>query len=243
MTWTALEQEILAAVTEELAHDAAFNAEYGKRFENIRLECEFPATRIVIDVEERRPPLDLRWSPSYEIWDGSWDQEGSTTPWPGSVAALLSTDLMESSGAFIDCVARPGPDEDRRTRARLKVADFDGCSRFYVDGLGFCSSLRLRRDDPAELELELGSALFTLVAASPSTDVPEQEPPRRLYKAAVFLRVASVDTALESLRPWGAFVGKRNMTDDLYRRVLHVNDPDGNLVEVYDDSPYQPRDS
>ena len=108
MTWTALEREILAAVREELADDAAFNAEFGKRFDNVRLVGEFPATRIVVDVEERRPPLDLRWSPSYEIWDGSWDQEGSATPRPGSVASSLSCDLMESSGAFIDCVA----DED-----------------------------------------------------------------------------------------------------------------------------------
>lgn len=241
LTWTAHEREIIDAVREELASDAAFNADYGKRVTDVQLEAEYPHTRIVVEVEERRPPLTLRWSHRYEIWDGSWDQEGSPTQRPESVAALLATDLMESTGAVIDCVAAATLHDGQRSRARLEVGRFEGCLRFYRDGLRFCSSLRIKRDDPPRAEFELGSCLLTLVAAP--TRVPEQEAPRRLYSAAMFLRVASVETALKSLRPWGAVVGRREMRNDLFQQVLHVDDPDGNLLELTDDAPLRPLDS
>ena len=102
-------------VREELEPDAGFNADSGKRMTGLGLVGEYPGTRLVLEVEERRLPLTLHRTASHETWDGSWEQQGWPGPSPGGVAAVLSTDFMESSGAFLDCRSGPDLDDSQRT--------------------------------------------------------------------------------------------------------------------------------
>jgi len=236
---TGREREILDAVTDELAADASFNAEHGKRVVGVRLEGEYPQTRIVLDVEERRPPLTLNWSLSNEIWDGSWGKDELGEPQPGSVAACLATHLMESTAAIVDCVTGDTADHGQRTLARLEVDHFDECLRFYRDGMSFCTSLRTEQRHPPRAELGLGNSTLTLL---PRTELSgghtDQEQPARLSDVLMLLRVPSLHTALESLQPWGAVIGDRKLLRR-HQQALHVNDPDGNLIQLTNNEPSQ----
>lgn len=226
MTPTALELEILRVVKEELDADTDHNAHWGKRVTDVRLVGDYPTTTIAVDICENRPPLELCWSTSYELFDGSWDQQGAVDPHPGSVAALVSTDLMESRGAFFTCFEGFSAGAVS-TVGRLLTGRLEECLRFWGDGVG-APVRRLVEDRKAELRL--GNGLLT-VEETDGPLVPPDGIPKRLYSAAMYLLVDDIDAALPSLKPWGAVIGVLEGRD---QRTLQVRDPDDNLIQLSD---------
>ncbi len=121
------------------------------------------------------------------------------------------------------------------TDVRLLVDRFDECVAFYQDVMGLVLRLRVPENVYAELDgggTTLGiyrrELMHRVVAA-------EHDPSaRRADFSALVFRVDDVDAAHRRLREAGAtFVTEPHDQTAWGLRVVHLRDPDGNLIELY----------
>jgi catechol 2,3-dioxygenase-like lactoylglutathione lyase family enzyme len=126
------------------------------------------------------------------------------------------------------------------THTRLLVDDMKASYEFYRDTLG----LRPKFDatDSVYAEFDCGEhtlALFsrTLMYAAVS---PGVDPPRRSDRDDMVLSfsVASVDKSARELASRGVkLLNQPHDQKDWMLRVVHLRDPDGHLIELYENLP------
>jgi lactoylglutathione lyase len=130
----------------------------------------------------------------------------------------------------------------RLTHVRLLVRDFSGCYRFYRDRLG----LETKWDDNgAYADFLVGESVW--LAIFPRAEMAEDLGTTALPsdaeaqdRVALVLSVESVDELVEALRGAGVpLVTEPHDRKDWGLRVAHVRDPDGNLVELYQDIEWE----
>jgi catechol 2,3-dioxygenase-like lactoylglutathione lyase family enzyme len=122
------------------------------------------------------------------------------------------------------------------------VTDFPACFRFYRDVLGLTSEFGDESGVYADFAVGHAKiALFKreLMAESVSTsekpaDADSQD------RAAVIVAVPDVDVIHETLDTRGAsFVNLPHDRSDWGVRCLHLRDPDGNLIEINHEIPFE----
>jgi len=126
------------------------------------------------------------------------------------------------------------------THVRLLVSDFPACFRFYRDVFGF--NVTYGDEDDRYADFEAGDALLALfkrdlmATAVGASDKPSQAESQD--KVALVFNVANVDSARQELEKRGArFVTKPTDLPGWGIRAAHLRDPDGNLIELYQDLP------
>jgi lactoylglutathione lyase len=119
----------------------------------------------------------------------------------------------------------------------LFVADLERSLAFYRDVIGL--QLRLRGD--GYLEFASGAARFGLYDRERLEELTGQAPdaPRGPGGEVVFL-VPDVDAEAARLRVAGATILKGPLDRPWGHRTLHVEDPDGFVVELAQEIPRQP---
>ena len=119
------------------------------------------------------------------------------------------------------------------THVRLLTDDVDGMVRFYRDVLGL--EVTLDAGGGVYCELRTGGAILALFQRElmPGLLGRELEPPARSDAAALTFEVEDVDAAARSLRELGAeLVSEPHDYEVAFLRVVHLRDPDGNLIEL-----------
>jgi catechol 2,3-dioxygenase-like lactoylglutathione lyase family enzyme len=129
------------------------------------------------------------------------------------------------------------------THVRLLVVDFPACYRFYRDVLGLSSEYGDESGVYADFVAGPARiALFKrdLMADSVSTlDRPATADCQD--RVAFIIGVPDVDAAHAMLESRGAkFVNPPHDRPDWGSRCLHLRDPDGNLIEIYHEIPFEP---
>jgi catechol 2,3-dioxygenase-like lactoylglutathione lyase family enzyme len=122
----------------------------------------------------------------------------------------------------------------RLTHVRLLVDDFDACSRFYRDVLGFKPDVLTQ---PARYaEFEVGVTRLALYDRATMEHIVGAHPDTGNSRDHVLLgiEVANVDETYEALRAKGVeFAVGPTDRPDWYLRTAHFRDPEGNLIELY----------
>jgi lactoylglutathione lyase len=119
------------------------------------------------------------------------------------------------------------------TQVRLLVSDFPAVYRFYRDALGLTPQFESEAGPYAKLSPDSGHAAIALQDRAMMADLldPLAEQPKG-HRALVVLRVDDLAATHAELTSRGVeFVrGPAPMGDRL--RVAHLEDPEGNLVEL-----------
>jgi len=119
--------------------------------------------------------------------------------------------------------------------ARLLVADYGACFRFYAQVLGLTATFGNEESGYADFRAgEAGFALFDAreMAAAVGAGKAAVEPSSRERVSLVFA-VANVDAACEELQARGAPLAAPPTDHAEWGiRTAHFRDPDGNLVEI-----------
>jgi catechol 2,3-dioxygenase-like lactoylglutathione lyase family enzyme len=124
---------------------------------------------------------------------------------------------------------------------RLLAAQFEAMFRFYRDTLGIQPSHGEETGTYASFDLPGGSsiALFRrehMAAAVGTTDRPADAAAQDRF--ALILEVDGLDARVDALATRGvAFLAPPRDMPDWGIRVAHLRDPDGNLLELYEDLP------
>lgn len=116
---------------------------------------------------------------------------------------------------------------------RLLVTDFRGCYRFYRDVLGLAPQFPAEDGPYAKFSCDEGSAGLALQDRGQMARVlGELAAPPAGYRSLVVLRVDDLDGYCARLTARGAVLahGPAPMADRM--RVAHLQDPEGNLVEL-----------
>ncbi|MFE2158451.1 VOC family protein [Streptomyces lydicus] len=116
---------------------------------------------------------------------------------------------------------------------RLLVTDFRGCYRFYRDVLGLAPQFPAEDGPYAKFSCDEGSAGLALQDRGQMARVlGGLAAPPAGYRSLVVLRVDDLDGYCARLTARGAVLahGPAPMTDRM--RVAHLQDPEGNLVEL-----------
>ena len=129
------------------------------------------------------------------------------------------------------------------THVRLLVSDLPACFRFYRDVLGLTPEFGDESGVYADFLVGHAKiALFKreLMAESVSTSgKPANANCQDL--AAVIVAVPDVDALHKTLAARGAsFVNLPHDRPDWGVRCLHLRDPDGNLIEINQEIPFEP---
>lgn len=128
----------------------------------------------------------------------------------------------------------------RLTHVRLLVTRFDTCFEFYQTQLGLEPRFGGPGDVYAEFHAgETALAIFdqALMAQVVGTsDLPVGGPSKD--RVALTLSVENVDATYAQLRERGlAFLNEPHDQPAWGERVVHLRDPDGNLIELYHNIP------
>jgi catechol 2,3-dioxygenase-like lactoylglutathione lyase family enzyme len=126
------------------------------------------------------------------------------------------------------------------THTRLLVDNYDECHRFYSEVMG----LKARFEGAVGVyeEFDTGGSLLAIYRKDMMSEVvgtsdkpvsAEQQDP------VVFcFEVDDVDRAYEELGGRGAaFVNEPHDRNEWFQRVVHLRDPDGNLIELWHPLP------
>ena len=127
----------------------------------------------------------------------------------------------------------------RLTHLRLLVADFDACFRFYRDIMGFKVLWGSEGGTYADFEAGPGLTLalfdrdeMAVAAGTRAGSVGTDDPDR----AVLVVKADDLAADVELLENLGAlfFTGIENRPG-WGIRTAHLRDPDGNLIELYED--------
>ncbi|WP_105974588.1 VOC family protein [Streptomyces geranii] len=119
------------------------------------------------------------------------------------------------------------------TQIRLLVSDFPAVYRFYRDVLGLKPQFEAENGPYAKLSPDTGPAAIALQDRSQMAGVLEQlgtEPEG--HRSLVVLRVADLDAAHAELTARGADFTRAPGPMGDRMRVAHLEDPEGNLIEL-----------
>lgn len=129
------------------------------------------------------------------------------------------------------------------THIRLLVSDFPACFRFYRDVLGLTPCFG--DESGAYADFAVGRAKIALfkrelMAASVATsELPEDTECQD--RAAVVIAVPDVDAVHKTLEAQDAsFLNPPHDRRDWGIRCAHLRDPDGNLIEINREIPFEP---
>ena len=129
------------------------------------------------------------------------------------------------------------------THVRLLVSSFPACFRFYRDVLGLTPDFGDESGVYADFAVGHAKiALFKreLMAESVSTSEKPADADCQ-DRAAVIVAVPDVDAVQKTLDARGAsFVNPPHDRPDWGVRCLHLRDPDGNLIEINQEIPFEP---
>ncbi|MER8028225.1 VOC family protein [Streptomyces bauhiniae] len=118
-------------------------------------------------------------------------------------------------------------------QVRLLVTDFPACYRFYAEVLGLRPQSGSAEGPYEKFSPHAGSAGIALQdRASMAGVLPELAIPATGHRSLVVLRVDDLDAYCAEITARGAELvhGPADFTDRM--RVAHVEDPEGNLVEL-----------
>lgn len=124
---------------------------------------------------------------------------------------------------------------------RLLAAHFGAMFRFYRDTLGLAPSFGDEAGPYASFDVPGGSsvALFRrdlMAAAVGGAERPADAAAQDRF--ALIIEVDGLDARVKELAGRGAaFLGPPREMPDWGIRVAHLRDPDGNLIELYEDLP------
>lgn len=107
----------------------------------------------------------------------------------------------------------------------IASADAEGLADFYRRGLGIALEPSAHGEGPPHFECELGDLHFAVHPTGPVQ--PDCVAPR----IRIAFAVRDLDAALERLRLLGT-VPKRPPVERGFARMVAVEDPDGNLIEL-----------
>lgn len=116
---------------------------------------------------------------------------------------------------------------------RLLVTDFAACYRFYDDVLGLTPQSGAAEGPYEKFSPRTGSAGIALQdRAMMAAVLDELDGPAAGHRSLVVLRVDDLDAYCAQITSRGATLlhGPAPMTDRI--RVAHLEDPEGNLVEL-----------
>lgn len=128
----------------------------------------------------------------------------------------------------------------RLSHIRLLVTRFDACFAFYHEQLGLELGFGNPGDVYADFKAgETAIALFDralMAQAVGASELPLDAPSQD--RVVVTLAVDNVDTTVAELKGRGvAFVNEPHDQPAWGIRVVHLRDPDGNLIEINHDIP------
>jgi lactoylglutathione lyase len=118
-------------------------------------------------------------------------------------------------------------------QVRLFVTDFSACYRFYADVLGLKPQSGAVNGPYEKFSPAMGSAGIALQDRAMMAEIlGEVGDPATGHRSLVALRMDDLDAYCEQITSRGAAIvhGPTPMTDRM--RVAHIEDPEGNLVEL-----------
>lgn len=122
---------------------------------------------------------------------------------------------------------------------RLLVKNFDACYRFYNEKLGLKATFGKPGEVYASFEIGLSSgiSIFDSDLMSQAIDNSKKELPRdKREKFCIEVAVDNVDRAYTELSKKGVtFINKPVNMKDWGMRVVHLRDPEDNLIELFSD--------
>ncbi|WP_055591017.1 VOC family protein [Peterkaempfera griseoplana] len=119
------------------------------------------------------------------------------------------------------------------TQIRLLVSDFPAVYRFYRDVLGLKPQFEAEQGPYAKLSPDTGNGAVALQDRAQAAAVLEQLARQAEgYRALVVLRVDDLDAAHTELLGRGAEFTRDPAPMGDRMRVAHLQDPEGNLVEL-----------
>lgn len=122
------------------------------------------------------------------------------------------------------------------THVRLLVHDFPGCFRFYRDVLGLRPTFGTEGDGYADFDAggEVSLALFDATEMAAALGLPGQAAGGD--RCCLVLQVDDVDAVATELSRRGVALAAPPADRPAWGlRTVHLRDPDGNLVELYQD--------
>ncbi len=126
------------------------------------------------------------------------------------------------------------------THIRLLVDRFPECFRFYRDGLGFAP--QFGEEDGVYAEFQTAPAILSIFRRELMDAAIGQrhDPGRGTDRVLITIDVGNVDETYETLRKRGVeFVAGPTDRPDWFLRTAHLRDPDGNLIELYENVPME----
>jgi len=125
--------------------------------------------------------------------------------------------------------------EINRSIVRLVVDDFKSTFLFYRNIIGL--QLDFGTEDDVVAEFDAGTVLLTVVDKTIAQDVAgssyEPAEGKTGDKAVIVFQVRDLDGAIRELKAKGAQnIGSIVPVPDWHIRVVHLRDPEGNLVEI-----------
>jgi catechol 2,3-dioxygenase-like lactoylglutathione lyase family enzyme len=124
----------------------------------------------------------------------------------------------------------------RPTHVRLLVSDLGASYRFYEDVLGLPTTWE---ENPGHAEFEVAPEIALAVFPRAEMADAVELRPGGGDGVAVVLAVEDVGAVAAALVARGAGVGESFDPRDWGIRVAHLRDPDGNLVELYQDIAWE----
>jgi len=126
----------------------------------------------------------------------------------------------------------------RLTHIRLLADDFAGTFRFYRDVMGMTVKWGDETSTYADFADSRGASVLALFDRAEMLDAVGSRAGIGGERVVLVFQVSDVDRELARLRERGALVAA-GPTDhpDWGLRTAHVRDPEGNLVEIYQDLP------
>jgi lactoylglutathione lyase len=122
---------------------------------------------------------------------------------------------------------------------RLLVKNFDDCYRFYNEKLGLKATFGKPGEVYASFEIGLSSGISIFYSDLMSQAIGNFEkdlPQDKREKFCIEIAVDSVDKAYAELSEKGVtFINKPVNMKDWGMRVVHLRDPEDNLIELFSD--------
>ena len=123
---------------------------------------------------------------------------------------------------------------------RLLVDRFDGCFRFYRDVMGF--KVTWGREGEAYGSFDAGSGTIALFKREiMARDVGTADMPSEVRcqdKVALIFRVENLEAEAVRLKSQGVrLITEPTERPDYGISVMHLRDPDGNLIEIFSPMP------
>jgi catechol 2,3-dioxygenase-like lactoylglutathione lyase family enzyme len=127
----------------------------------------------------------------------------------------------------------------RLTHVRLLVVDYPGCFRFYRDVMGFEVQFGDEGTGYADFAASPGVTLALFGRAEMAVAIGVSDPSERGGDQAVLvIQADALDADVALLEDLGAgFVAPPTDRPDWGIRTAHLRDPDGNLIELYENLP------